>query len=480
MKRYAVIISAEKYSNFQPTPFAHADSELIRSVLTNECDYATQHLLHMQLRIEENLSPKNILANIQQTVDGSERGDTILFYFAGHGHFEDNNAYLILPNTDPNRFESTALSLSDISNKLRPSGRACFRLYDACHSGVDVRSDLRKLDPKSFIRSITHDYSDWVTIAACREDEYSYGDPELGHGIFTYYFCEYIKQQKPDEIVLPELIKVEIADKVSSHAKKLGFTQTPTMNARISGNISLATRRIRIHADDKGKSVEHDRSSLISRIAELKKLNDISESSFLREVLVALVDSTKEEFDRVNDLGGPISVSNLISADDIPEEMHQDIVSFIRRQGFQSRHTIERWEEEIEEPLYGLAIPFSSLFRPKKRKIVHYDVRQSRDLPESATIMEFPGDNRCIPSMKILVYVIPLQVTVCLLVSGFRHDWPPNESNLELIHHCYKILRPEMTSQDAKELASYAGKKIMEEFRKYIEKRVEQLEREIK
>ena len=216
MTRYAIIISVEEYRHFSRTSFTHADGDLLRSTLIEKCDYTDQHCLSLQLAPENTKTADEILAEIRKKVEGAGSGDSILFYFAGHGHLaKKDEAYLILPDTEPNKYERTALALDKISEELRQPEIACFRVFDACHSGVDVRSNSNEPDSGAFVRAITHDASGWVTLAACREDESSYPDTDLGHGVFTYYLCEYIRNLEPDKPVLPELLKVDIVEKRS-------------------------------------------------------------------------------------------------------------------------------------------------------------------------------------------------------------------------------------------------------------------------
>ncbi len=99
MARYAIFISVENYANFSTTKFTHADSKLIYSALTEQCDYSKQHSLLLNLSPDDEKSPSEILTAINKTVSNSSAGDSILFYFAGHGHYYDGRTYLILPNT---------------------------------------------------------------------------------------------------------------------------------------------------------------------------------------------------------------------------------------------------------------------------------------------------------------------------------------------------------------------------------------------
>ena len=346
MTRYAIIMSVENYKNFTSTKFTHADSELIYNTLTKKCDYAEQHAIIFKLSPDDSKSPSEILSEIKSAVSNSTSGDSIMFYFAGHGHYQEGKTYLILPDTVPGAYETTALMLDDLSNELRVRERSCFRLLDACHSGIDVRDGEDKPNSKDFIRSVNHDASGWVTLAACKEDEYSISDPKIGHGIFTHYLCDEISSFNPDEPIYPEILKVKITDKVLEHSKTLGYIQTPTLNASISGNISIATRRANIAPSEADKIIDEDKkNSLDLRIARLKEVKDVLTNDHLENVLNIITEHCVADFKKINSLNYDISLGDKILANDIPEEMHSFIVNFSRKIGIQPRHDLVRYEE---------------------------------------------------------------------------------------------------------------------------------------
>lgn len=480
MKRYAIILSAENYVEFSPTPYCHADATLIRKTLMEKCDYAAQHVLSLQLEPNGIESPLTILEKIQETINNSRPGDTILFYFAGHGHkAKDDRTYLLLPDTTLDSLERTGLPLDDISDLLRQAERPCFRIFDACHSGADVRDVDSVPNSKGFIREVTHDPVGWVTLAACREDQYSVSDSKLGQGIFTHYLCEFIDRIEKNEDILPELLKIGIVDGVVNHARRLGFMQTPTLNASISGNISLATRRTGGSEKKSGESDDEERVPLSVRISGLRGVPDIIQKDFLEQALKSLVSAMEKNLE--SELTNAISTGSEISASDIPSSMKRDIVILAQRQGWNSRHELERWEEETEiaQPPWQSAV-MATFYPPTKRKEVYYRIAQPTDMPKSACIINLEGDGRCIPEVSVLVYIIPLQLRVGLIVSAFRKDWPPNEYSLKLLSHSSETLRPEDKPEHAGRLAASASDNICERLTEYVTKRVDELERELR
>jgi len=454
---------------------------LIYETLTKKCDYAEQHIVNFRLAPNGVKSPSEILAEIKNTVSNSTSGDSILLYFAGHGHYHEGKTYLILPDTVPGAYETTALALDDLSNELRVRERACFRLFDACHSGIDVRDGEDQPNSNDFIRSVNHDSSGWVTLAACKEDQFSISDPKIGHGLFTYYLCDEISGKNPDEPIYPEILKVNIADKVLEHSRTLGYIQTPTINASISGNISIATRRANIIPPESDETIaEVETNSLDKRIEKLRGVKDVLTNDQLDNVLSIISEQCLADFEKSNKLNFDISLGPKISANDIPEKMHPFIVKFDRNIGIQSRHNLARYEEEYEDPLSHYYNALSGLYPRKKLKDISYSVGQPDDLPLSASIIDLKGDGRCIPNIKILIYLIPLQITGCMLVSVFNCGWHEAEGQLDFIKNYYQILKPDDSVERIKEIGPFASKGAIEKITNIVEKRVELSERELK
>ena len=275
-------------------------------------------------------------------------------------------------------------------------------------------------------------------------------------------------------------MKIQIAERVFEHAKRLGNAQTPTLNASISGNITLAIRRAHIQTIESGTDQTSIKAGLQSRIAQLQKIPDMFDAERLTQLLEFLTKSIKEEWKAQNQFSsGELSDGAPILATDIPKMMHADVVTFARRQGFQSQHELVRWEEEYEPMTFGIAADIASLFPQPKKKRIKYHISQDSRLPKSASILAAAGDGRCIPTLKILIYVIPLQLTTCLLVSSFRQEWLPREGSLELLCNSYQIQKPEMSVENSRKLALFAVGQILEKLQSSIEARLAQLEKEI-
>ena len=242
MKRYAVLISCEEYKEFDDIEFCHSDSVLMDNTLIEYCDYDRKnvHLLVLYKDSSDN-DVVCIYKIISDIIDSMKSEDTFLFYFAGHGMSYGEDEYLILPDTEQNNIEGTALSLKRLNEILKKADGNTFRILDACHSGKDVRGVRENV----FIREIIK--NSWATLASCSENECSYSDDKLCQGVFTYYVSEEIKRWELGKGITLETLKLLVCEDLQQWEKDKsnGHIQTPTLNGSIVGNVEFATRNER-------------------------------------------------------------------------------------------------------------------------------------------------------------------------------------------------------------------------------------------
>jgi hypothetical protein len=419
MTRYAIILATEEYVHFSPTPFCHADATLLERTLVDECDYAAQHVLTKLLSRNDTVLPMDTLDEIENLVKGAARGDTILFFYAGHGHLQGGDTFLLLPHTEPGRWEQTSLPLRDISDRLRASERVNVRIFDACHSGVDVRDGSGTLDPRGFSRAVLEEAQQgWITLAACSEEESSYPDPTANNGIFTRALCDSLLES-PAGPVYPETLKVRLAEKVRRRTAQLSCRQTPVLNAFVRGNVSIADRRV---APVTSGTTPPKPAELLSRIASLRgfpSLGGKEHKARLQEYVVALHAHLEQSKDSLS-LGISAIASKPTPINGVPFEFKKRLVQEVSGMGLPN-HEINEASEEIMERADGYMAILHS-FQPAKgtgRYETVYRVSQSKEWPDSWCTLELQGDGY-VPSFLAGFYLIPFQfkaLLVCIVAS---------------------------------------------------------------
>ena len=467
--RHAILIGCEKYTNFNDTRFAHNDVDLMFETLTTYCDFQPENVLKYKLSEDSGIKPQDILDGVESFSSKTITGNTILFYFAGHGHRTADGTYLLLPSTTRNELEDTSLNLDKLASTLRQDGKSCIRIFDACHSGADVR-DAAETDVENdeFLRSITTDNSGWVTLAGCAPKQKSYSDPSIGHGIFTYYLCEEIRGISSGKPVYPEMIKVPIVENVYKHAIKLGFEQTPTLNASISGNLTIATRKE--PANDTAPT-DVSPTAIRARISELEKITEITDS-YLNDVLSSLVISCKAMFAKIEFIDTEGEDKSPETIDYIPEGVKEIFVRFVEGQTFTSRHTLKTVRKYKQRSLMDHA------FVPKELESKNYVTEQPSFSPESVVQIRFSGDKRCLPDIVVFLYVIPLQISTCNLISVWNYGWDDSFTPMH-IHNYYENKRVDEPLKVANSVVEFAATRFAGELQTLVQSRISSLEREL-
>ncbi len=421
-------------ANLRPTPFCHNDARRLHQALVEYCDYGEHDTLLELLTPETNVTPGQLLEKIARTVQGASKGDTVLFFYAGHGTFDQNSneAFLILPNTDPGNLANTAVSLRDISKELRQQDMTCVRIFDACHSGLDVRS-LSAPKAREFVDEITSEnVSGWITLAACRSDQYSYPYPQREQGIFTFALCEAIKEHAENTSILPETLKIEVCRKVEQICRELSLIQVPVMNGSIAGNAPIAnrrkpTRQLPGQADVKA-------SDVIAELSEARrnapKAATMTERNDRLSLSIKRVRHTLDKFTgEFSVFGTNVNVEGPSTANNLNRDVHPQVVDFVERFQLAPRHEIRK---TVKEKRRRSTIDALLMLEPEVTTLTNYFIAQDYSLPESVVTVDVLPDD-FVPLLHVYFYLIPLQMRACLL-SGIacKGVASPTEQNLDI------------------------------------------------
>jgi len=180
--------------------------------------------------------------------------DTFIFYFAGHGAPETDNAsidadglakYLLLANSEPDALALTGISLTDIADLLRklPCKRVIV-LIDSCFSGEAGRKSLDKLRGIKISRFSYDNFSlisgkGRVILAASSEDQVSQELDRLKAGVFTHFLVQGLNNeadrdgnQKVDILELYKFTRENVE-------KQTNGSQTPVLRGSLDQNIEF-------------------------------------------------------------------------------------------------------------------------------------------------------------------------------------------------------------------------------------------------
>lgn len=136
----------------------------------------------------------NIMSALRSILARTKPGDTVWFYYSGHGKFlqGDNTSYLI--PADVTRLDSTTgISVRELrgllTDKTRNKARTNIVVLDACESGSARRWNEAGASPP--LSAPLPEQSGIITFAAARPDRSAFEveTAPIHGGLFTYYLC---------------------------------------------------------------------------------------------------------------------------------------------------------------------------------------------------------------------------------------------------------------------------------------------------
>lgn len=202
--RFALIIGNEDYSSYQVGLESESDVEFAKSDAEAFHDYAIRYLgvpedqaiLKTNARYIEMRRELKKLSGVIEMTNGKAE---IFFYYCGHGfpHENTKEPYIVPVDGSGTDLEFSAIKLKDVYAALTdfPSKRVTV-FIDACFSGGGrnqglVQARAVKVKPKEVQMQ-----SNLVVFTASSEEQTAMSYKEKGHGLFTYYVLEKIKDTK--------------------------------------------------------------------------------------------------------------------------------------------------------------------------------------------------------------------------------------------------------------------------------------------
>jgi hypothetical protein len=191
----AVVLGIEKYRNVGNVSFASRDASIVKEYFNKTLGIPIDNIyFKLNGEVTKGEMEKIFGGWLQNRVD---ENTSVYVYYAGHGApSEDQNAYLIPNDGDPNYAEVTGYSLNKIYNQLEklPTNKITV-FIDACFSGQDREQKLLIKDARGLgIKTKPSTIPDKLNVfSASSNDQVSSGWPDKKHGLFTYFMLKGIQ-----------------------------------------------------------------------------------------------------------------------------------------------------------------------------------------------------------------------------------------------------------------------------------------------
>jgi uncharacterized membrane-anchored protein YhcB (DUF1043 family) len=237
-KKWLVVIGVENYEDLGTVPFSVRSSLLFKDTFHKLLGVPKNQIL---TAIGENATEKNILkifSDLQRNID---RGDTIYFYYSGHGIPSQNGALLTAKDSEATSMvkgvseNSNELKLRNIYQKLQKTrAKKVVTVIDSCFSGSAENENGKEEDllggrglASSFVyvKPSTKDFEKLKIITAGGEKDFSNSYEIKGHRLFTYFLLKEVIDGERDLDEIFSETKESVVEK--STDKGEGYIQTP-------------------------------------------------------------------------------------------------------------------------------------------------------------------------------------------------------------------------------------------------------------
>jgi tetratricopeptide (TPR) repeat protein len=259
--QWALLVGVSQYpGQIQSLGFPRDDAQAIKDTLVKAAGLPEDHirLLTDNGAGDAKATKQNILAAIDSFVPRVQPGHEVIVFLAGHGIARglglQAKSFFLPVDADAQSKESlerTAVDLEDLARRLSALKASQFSIFiDACREDpfpgrgikgntmTDVMTRGLRITPSS-ARAADAVPPTAIVFYACQVGERAYEDPQLKHGVFTYYILEGIREvaNRPDGRVeagyLANFLREKVGKWSSDFASRAKFSveQTPMMVA---------------------------------------------------------------------------------------------------------------------------------------------------------------------------------------------------------------------------------------------------------
>ncbi len=251
-KVWAVLVGISKYSDQahrfgQDLGFCNSDAQKFFYHLTSVSGGALP-LSQVVLLTDSSATKQKIIESTHALFDQANPQDFIIFYFSGHG---GEDVFL--------GFDSlfAVQDIKQIVSHSASSRKLC--IADACHAsfgekslrlqyinGQDISDDQIT---KRYYESLKQTSPGLALFMACKPEEVSWDDSELGDGIFTYFCLDGLKGSADldnDGIITISELNSYVSPRVNDRALKISIpqqTQHPQLKGIFDSSMPLASVR---------------------------------------------------------------------------------------------------------------------------------------------------------------------------------------------------------------------------------------------
>ena len=216
-RRYALLIGVNAYAGLPPLKTALADAQAVASTLRSFYGFETEVL--------PNAKRDDILSALNRYRRRLAPEDSMLIYYAGHGHFDRTlgKAYWLPADAAPDDTTHWIIS-DDITSSVKAlPARHVLIVSDSCYSGTLSRAGPDSLqagsegDRPRYLARMSRSTSRML-LASGGNEPVSDGDGDGKHSIFASVLLQGLEQRPPGKFTVEELFHQNVRERVAGRS----------------------------------------------------------------------------------------------------------------------------------------------------------------------------------------------------------------------------------------------------------------------
>lgn len=250
---YALLFAVENYleAKIGSVSYAERDATEIKNALLG-LGYDEAHI---QLVVNTVATCASIRYAAKQLAGTAKAGDTVFFFFAGHGYTWQGKNYLMAYDTRRDDIEGTAVSLQELFNLFAKSEcKQVMFFLDCCHSGMHLGGEERGVledFSSEELNEYFHKADFCVVFSSCDKGEKSYPSIQFKHGYWPYHLLRALRGEEPGLLdsngrlrstVLQDYLRAEVPRQLALQSTERR-SQNPKMFGDASGTFVVANLR---------------------------------------------------------------------------------------------------------------------------------------------------------------------------------------------------------------------------------------------
>lgn len=212
MRKFAILVGVDHYADpaLNDLAFASRDAVELGDCLRRLCGF--DDVAVFADGVSPPFGPDDVYAKIRSLAGAAEPDDAFLFFFAGHGVFQEEQTFFLTAASPASDSASGAISLRELRRQAGAlKARTRILVADACRNaspergtrkaedGVATRDvGLRRVAPRAGAPDGVAGGATWYSLFACSAGERSYEWAEARHGVFTHFLLEGLRGKARD------------------------------------------------------------------------------------------------------------------------------------------------------------------------------------------------------------------------------------------------------------------------------------------